>query len=112
LGSILPPSTPGVGIGDVEIRFSPFGGGDEGIRKAAPRLGYRPVPLNTTSPSRWGCRATSVVLPWPWVTPDAYSLGLGMLEKVNHAQTMARYRREPDPDKEQGGGAADGMYLS
>ena len=43
---------------------------------------------------------------------DAYSVGLGMLEKVNHAQTMARLRKEPDPDKEQGGGAAGGIYLS
>jgi hypothetical protein len=42
---------------------------------------------------------------------DAYSVGLGMLEKVNHAQTMARYRKAPDPDKDQGGGAAGGIYL-
>ena len=42
---------------------------------------------------------------------DAYSVGLVMLEKVNHAQTMARYRKAPDPDKDQGGGAAAGIYL-
>ncbi len=42
---------------------------------------------------------------------DAYSVGLGMLEKVNHPQTMARYRKAPDPDKDQGGGAAGGIYL-
>ncbi len=34
-----------------------------------------------------------------------------MLEKVNHSQTMARYRKAPDPDKDQGGGAAGGIYL-
>lgn len=43
---------------------------------------------------------------------DAYSVGLGMLEKVDHSRTMARYRKAPDPDKDQGGGAAGGIYLS
>ena len=34
-----------------------------------------------------------------------------MLEKVNDAQTLARYRRKPDPDKDQSGGRAAGIYL-
>lgn len=33
-----------------------------------------------------------------------------MMEKVNHAQTVARYRQAPDPDKDQGGATA-GIYL-
>ncbi|WP_152981353.1 hypothetical protein [Mycobacterium intracellulare] len=41
----------------------------------------------------------------------AYSVGVGMLEKVNHAQTVSRYRRAPDPDKDQSGGATSGIYL-
>ncbi len=41
---------------------------------------------------------------------EAYSVGVGMLEKINHAQTMARYRKAPDPRKDRGGSAA-GIYL-
>ena len=33
-----------------------------------------------------------------------------MLEKVNHSQVVARHRREPNPDKGQGGATA-GIYL-
>lgn len=99
------------GISDVEIRFSPFGGDDEGIRKIRAAFGvldqFREYDITVTLGLSGNIGRAALAMGHA----DAYSVGLGMLEKVNHAQTMARYRKAPDPDKEQSGGAAGGIYL-
>ena len=100
------------GISNVEIRFSPFGGDDEGIRKIRTAFGvldqFREHDLTVTLGQSGNIGRAALAMGHA----DAYSVGLGMLEKVNHSQTMARYRKAPDPDKGQGGGAAGGIYLS
>ncbi|SIN53610.1 Uncharacterised protein [Mycobacteroides abscessus subsp. abscessus] len=99
------------GIADVEIRFSPFGGDDEGIRKIRNAFGvldqFREYDITVTLGLSGNIGRAALAMGHA----HAYSVGLGMLEKVNHAQTMARYRTAPDPDKDQGGGAAAGIYL-
>lgn len=99
------------GIGHIEIRLSPFGGDDEGIRKIRTAFGmldqFREHDLSVTLGLSGNIGRAALAMGHA----DAYSVGVGMLEKVNHAQTMARYRRAPDPDKDQGGGAAGGIYL-
>lgn len=100
------------GISNVEIRFSPFGGDDEGIRKIRTAFRvldqFREHDLTVTLGQSGNIGRAALAMGHA----DAYSVGLGMLEKVNHSQTMARYRKAPDPDKDQGGGAAGGIYLS
>lgn len=100
------------GISNVEIRFSPFGGDDEGIRKIRTAFGvldqFREHDLTVTLGQSGNIGRAALAMGHA----DAYSVGLGMLEKVNNSQMMARYRKAPDPDKDQGGGAAGGIYLS
>lgn len=99
------------GIADVEIRLSPFGGDDESIRKIRIAFSlldhFREHGLIATL----GMSGNIGRAAFAMGHADSYSVGLGMLEKVNHATTMARYRRAPDPEKSQGGGAAGGIYL-
>lgn len=112
LGIDLAAEYAGAGIGDVEIRFSPFGGDDEGIRKIRNAFGvldqFREHDITVTLGQSGNIGRAALAMGHA----DAYSVGLGMLEKVNHSQTVARYRKAPDPDKDQGGGAVGGIYLS
>lgn len=101
----------GAGITTIEVRFSPLGGDDEGIRKIRRVFTvldeFREHGMNVTLGLSGNIGRAALALGHA----DEYSVGLGMMEKVNHAQTVARYRQAPDPDKEQGGGAAAGIYL-
>ncbi|GAB4927316.1 hypothetical protein BJP78_24870 [Mycobacterium avium subsp. hominissuis] len=101
----------GARIRDVEVRFSPFGGDDEGIRKIRRTFAvldqFREHGMTVTLGLSGNIGRAALALGHA----DAYSVGVGMLEKVNHAQTVARYRQAPDPEKDQGGGAAAGVYL-
>lgn len=112
LGIDLAAEYAGAGIGDVEIRFSPFGGDDEGIRKIRNAFGvldqFREHDITVTLGQSGNIGRAALAMGHA----DAYSVGLGMLEKVNHSQTVARYRKAPDLNKDQGGGAAGGIYLS
>ncbi|OBB99946.1 MULTISPECIES: hypothetical protein [unclassified Gordonia (in: high G+C Gram-positive bacteria)] len=111
LGIDLAAEYAGAGIGDIEIRFSPLGGDEEGIRKIRTAFGvldqFREHGMTVTLGLSGNIGRAALAMGHA----DAYSVGLGMLEKVNHAQTMSRYRKAPDPEKGQGGGAAAGIYL-
>lgn len=111
LGIGLAAEYAGAGIRAIETRFSPLGGDDEGIRKIRTTFGeldqFREHGMTVTLGLSGNIGRAALAMGHA----DAYSVGLGMLEKVNHAQTMARYRKAPDPDKDQGGGAAGGIYL-
>ena len=99
----LPAEYAGAGIRAIEVRLSPFGGDDEGIRKIRKAFSFldefreRGMSLTLGLSGNIGRAALALG------HADAYSVGVGLLEKVNHAQTIARYRREPDPEKDQGG---------
>lgn len=111
LGIDLAAEYAAAGIRDIEIRFSPFGGDDEGIRKIRTAFGvldqFREHGMTVTLGLSGNIGRAALAMGHA----HAYSVGLGMLEKVNHAQTIARYRKVPDPEKDQGGGAAAGIYL-
>lgn len=98
------------GIDRVEIRLSPFGGDDESLRKIRSAFTFvhtfheRGIHVTLGQSGNIGQAALALGY------IDAYSVGIGMLEKVNHSQVVARHRREPKPDKDQGGAAA-GIYL-
>jgi hypothetical protein len=98
------------GIEMIEIRFSPFGGDDESLRKIRSAFAFlhtfRERGIRVTLGQSGNIGQSALALGYV----DAYSVGIGMLEKVNHSQVVARHRREPNPDKGQGGGAA-GIYL-
>jgi hypothetical protein len=107
----LPAEYAAAGIDTIEIRLSPFGGDDESLRKIRKAFGFlhdfRERGVHVTLGQSGNIGQTALALGYA----DAYSVGVGMLEKVNHAQTLARYRRKPDPDKDQSGGATAGIYL-
>lgn len=111
LGIDLAAEYAGAGIRDIEIRFSPLGGDDEGIRKIRTVFTaldhFREHGMTVTLGLSGNIGRAALAMGHA----DAYSVGLGMLEKVDHSQTMSRYRKAPDPNKEQGGGAAGGIYL-
>lgn len=111
LGIDLAAEYAGAGIRDIEIRFSPLGGDDEGIRKIRTVFTvldhFREHGMTVTLGLSGNIGRAALAMGHA----DAYSVGLGMLEKVNHSQTMSRYRKAPDPDKDQGGGAPGGIYL-
>lgn len=85
----------GAGIGDVEIRFSPFGGDDEGIRKIRTALRCLTSFANMTSSSRWDCRATSAALPWRWVTPRSTQLAWGCWRRSTTRKRWFAIARPP-----------------
>jgi hypothetical protein len=107
----LPAEYAAAGIEGVEVRLSPFGGDDESLRKIRKAFtflhGFRERGVHVTLGHSGNIGQTALALGYA----DAYSVGVGLLEKVNHAQTVARFRRQPDPDKDQGGGATAGIYL-
>ncbi|GAB5901799.1 hypothetical protein OKHIL_76100 [Mycolicibacterium mageritense] len=111
LGIDLAAEYAGAGIRDIEIRFSPLGGDDEGIRKIRTVFTvldqFREHGMTVTLGLSGNIGRAALAMGHA----DAYSVGLGMLEKVDHSQTMSRYRKAPDPDKVQGGGAVGGIYL-
>jgi hypothetical protein len=110
LGIDLAAEYAGAGIQDIEIRFSPLGTDDEGIRKIRTVFTvldqFREHGMTVTLGLSGNIGRAALALGHA----DAYSVGLGMLEKVNHSQIMARYRKAPDPEKG-GGGAPGGIYL-
>jgi hypothetical protein len=95
----LPAEYAAAGIDTIEIRLSPFGGDDESLRKIRKAFGFlhdfRERGVHVTLGQSGNIGQTALALGYA----DAYSVGVGMLEKVNHAQTLARYRRKPIPTK-------------
>jgi hypothetical protein len=87
----------GARIRDIEVRFSPFGGDDEGIRKIRRAFAVldqlREHGMSVTLGLSGNIGRAAVAMGHA----DAYSVGVGMLEKVNHAQTVARYRQSSRP---------------
>ena len=96
------------GLDTVEIRLSPFGGDDESLRKIRSAFAFLQTfherGIHVTLGQSGNIGQTALALGYI----DAYSVGIGMLEKVNHSQVVARHRREPGKDQ---GGAAAGIYL-
>lgn len=102
------------GVGQLELRLSPFGGEDESLAKIRSGFGildaFRDAGIQTTLGWSGNIGSSAVALGHA----SAYSVGVGVLEHVNHVATVAVQRRPPRLDangKKQGGGAGDGIYL-
>ncbi|MFV1365891.1 hypothetical protein AAHH97_21015 [Mycolicibacterium elephantis] len=98
------------GVTMVEVRLSPFGGDDESLRKIRSGFAFldsfRERGIHTTLGLSGNVGETALAIGHA----DAFSVGLGVLERVDHAGVVARLRREPDPEKDRGG-APGGVYL-
>jgi hypothetical protein len=86
----LPAEYAVAGIRSIEVRLSPVGRDDEGIRKTSKAFSFldefreRGIGLTRGLSGNIGQAALALG------HADAYSVGVGLLDKVNHAQTIAR----------------------
>lgn len=101
------------GITDIEIRLSPLGGDDESLRKIRDayttiRL-FKEAGLHVTLGHSGNIGQIAVAMGHA----DAYSVGVGMLERVNHRSLINRQKQPPKPrtDDNPGGGPTAGIYL-
>ncbi|MGI8793711.1 MAG: hypothetical protein ACR2H3_11135 [Acidimicrobiales bacterium] len=102
------------GITDLELRMSPFGGEDESLKKI--REGFAAAQAFTVA----GLRVTlgqsgnlgQVAVALGHV--ESYSVGIGLLERVNHSAQISRQKQPPKPRTEDdpGGGPLTGVYLN
>jgi len=102
------------GIGQLELRLSPFGGEDESLAKI--RSGFtvldtfRDAGIITTLGMSGTIGHAAVALGHA----AAFSVGIGLGEHVNHKADLSRQQRPPTLDengKKKGGGPGDGVYL-
>lgn len=113
LGADLASEYAAAGITDIEIRLSPLGGDDESLRKirdayATIRL-FKEAGLHVTLGHSGNIGQIAVAMGHA----DAYSVGVGMLERVNHRSLINRQKQPPKPrtDDNPGGGPTAGIYL-
>jgi hypothetical protein len=102
------------GVRNIELRISPLGGDDEGIRKIRNALGivraFTDAGLEVTLGLSGNIGQAALALGHA----AHYSVGIGMRERVNHAATMRRQQQPPTPaqdDDDHGGGPVSGIYL-
>lgn len=101
------------GIRAVELRLSPLGGDDEGLAKLREAFAvldaFRAAGLHVTLRQSGTIGHLAVALGHA----DDYSVGVGMLEQVNHSSVVWRQKQPPKPreDDDTGGGPTAGVYL-
>ena len=102
------------GITDLELRLSPFGGEDESLRKirdgfTAARA-FTDAGLKVTLGQSGNLGQVAVALGHV----ASYSVGVGLLEHVNHSAQISRQKKVPKPrdDETSGGGPLTGVYLN
>lgn len=101
------------GIGSVELRLSPLGGEDESVRKVRTALEIVRVFRDTGMEVRLGYQGHIGQTALALGLVHAFSVGVGMREKVNHGEAIGRQTHPRDED--QGGaarGALAGVHLS
>ncbi len=102
------------GITDLELRMSPFGGEDESLKKVrdgfSAAQGFTDAGLRVTLGQSGNLGEVAVALGHV----ASYSVGLGLLEHVNHSAVISRQKAEPKPrtDDDPGGGPLTGVYLN
>lgn len=101
------------GIRDIEIRLSPLGGDDESLRKIRDAYAtvkyFKDAGLRVTFGHSGNIGQVAVALD----LADSFSVGIGMLERVNHSTTINRQKQPPKERTEEdpGGGPTAGIYL-
>lgn len=102
------------GVTDVELRLSPFGGEDESLKKIhdgfAAAQSFTDAGLRVTLGQSGNLGQVAVALGHV----EAYSVGIGLLERVNHSALVSRQRQVPKlrTDEDSGGGPLTGVYLN
>ena len=98
------------GIRHLELRISPLGGEDESVRKISKAFNcvtaFCAAGLTVTLGRSGNIGQCAVALGHA----THYSVGVGMLEKVNYAGQMSRQKAPPRGD-DKGGGPSAGIYL-
>lgn len=101
------------GVQRIELQLSPFGGEDESLRKIedgfAIARAFTAAGLHITLGHSGNLGQVAVALGHA----AAYSVGVGMLEHVDHATQVNRRRKPPKErrEDESGGGPQAGVYL-
>ncbi len=103
------------GFGAVDVRFSPLGGENDGIRKIKAVFkhldAFKGVGLEVTLGQSGNVGQAAVALGHA----DHYSVGVGQLEHVDHARIVQQQSKPPVLDengkKKKSGGAWEGIYL-
>ncbi|MFQ1002273.1 hypothetical protein [Modestobacter sp. SSW1-42] len=104
------------GMRVVEVRISPLGGEDEGVRKVrsafAVLQAFSDAGLTVTAGLSGNIGQVALALGHA----GHYSVGIGMRERVDHAAAISRQKQPPKPppadgSPEGGGGPIAGIYL-
>ena len=101
------------GVQQIELQMSPFGGEDESLRKIedgfAIAQAFTDAGLHVTLGHSGNLGQVAVALGHA----AAYSVGVGMLERIDHATQVNRRRKPPKErrEHESGGGPRAGVYL-
>ena len=100
------------GVRDVELRISPLGGEDEGVRKIRTAFAlmhsFTDAGLTVTAGLSGNIGQVALALGHA----GHYSVGIGMRERVNHAAAISRQKQPPaDGSEDGGGGPIAGIYL-
>lgn len=102
------------GITELELRLSPFGGEDESLKKIrdgfAAAQAFTDAGLRVTLGQSGNLGQVAVALRHV----ESYSVGIGLLESVNHSTMINRQKQPPKPRTEDnpGGGPVTGVYLN
>ncbi len=102
------------GVTDLELRLTPFGGEDESLAKI--KSGFRLLDTfgDAGITTTLGCSGNVGQAAVALGHADSYSVGIGVLEHVNHAGTMAQQRQPPQLDengKKKPNPGFEGVYL-
>jgi len=101
------------GVLDLELRLSPFGGDDESVKKIrdgfAAAQKFTDAGLTVTLGQSGNLGQVAVALGHV----NSYSVGVGMLERVDHSSVVNRQKQPPRERAEDdaGGGPTAGIYL-
>lgn len=101
------------GFAEVDLRFTPFGGENESLRKIrqvfAATDAFRAAGLRVVLGRSGNIGQAAFALGHA----DAYSVGLGEMEHVDHAADLSRQNKPPKLDKDghKLGGHWEGVYL-
>ncbi len=87
------------GITDLELRLTPFGGEDESLAKIRSGFHLLDTFRGTGITTTLGCSGNVGRAAFAFGHADSYSMGIGVLEHVDHVGTMTQQRQPPKLDE-------------
>lgn len=98
------------GFRDLEVRVTPLGGEEESARKILRAFGFLAAFTGNGIAVTLGRSGNVGQVAVALGHAAHFSVGIGMLERVNHAAQMTR-QKAPPPEGGTGGGPQSGIYL-